>query len=118
MRVARSDYSPEELLSRPLAEVGTILRQNRERRSGLDRRLGSERRRLSPGNPKEQINLRLFGERRGGVPDRRGGVDRRSLAESAPARPASLGANPREGRASPDPRRFGVRKGPDRWTVL
>jgi len=50
----------------------------RERRSGWDRRLGSERRQAAPGNPKEQINLRLFGERRVGVADRRSGFDRRS----------------------------------------
>jgi len=44
----------------------------------LDRRLGSERRQAAPGNQREQINLRLFGERRVGVADRRGGFDRRS----------------------------------------
>ena len=104
MSVAASDYSPEELLSRPLVEVAAILRENRERRSGLDRRLGSERRQLAPGNPSEQINLRLFGERRCGVTDRRSGVDRRGFAGSPPLR-----ADPREGLASPDPRRYGVR---------
>ena len=49
----------------------------RERRSGLDRRLGSDRRTRAPGNPSERINLQLYGERRVGAADRRGGVDRR-----------------------------------------
>jgi hypothetical protein len=49
----------------------------RERRSGLERRLGRDRRHRPPGNPSEKINLRLFGERRRQVVDRRSGVDRR-----------------------------------------
>jgi hypothetical protein len=81
----------------------------RERRSGLDRRLGSERRRLAPGNPQEQVNLRLFGERRSGVPDRRTGIDRRGLTAPAPPPPTSNGANAREPWASPSPRWFGIR---------
>jgi hypothetical protein len=48
-----------------------------ERRSGFDRRLGTDRRLRAPGNPSERINLQLYGERRVGVTDRRGGVDRR-----------------------------------------
>lgn len=48
-----------------------------ERRSGLERRVGSDRRRLAPGNPSEKINLRLFGERRLRIADRRSGTDRR-----------------------------------------
>lgn len=53
----------------------------RDRRSGADRRLGSDRRRAAPGNSQEQINLRLFGERRVGPPDRRSGIDRRDGTE-------------------------------------
>jgi hypothetical protein len=98
MNVDAIGSSPEELLSRPLVEVAAILRSNRERRSGLDRRLGSERRELAPGNPKEQINLRLFGERRCGVADRRSGIERRGRLRVGPS-----------GAAEPDPRRFGVR---------
>lgn len=49
----------------------------RERRSGTDRRLSPDRRRRGPGNPSEKINLRLSGERRVGVADRRSGVERR-----------------------------------------
>jgi hypothetical protein len=49
----------------------------KERRSGLDRRLGAERRWAAPGSSREQINLRLFGERRSGLADRRSGFDRR-----------------------------------------
>jgi hypothetical protein len=48
-----------------------------ERRSGFDRRVGSDRRHRPPGNPSQKINLRLFGERRVAVVDRRSGVDRR-----------------------------------------
>ena len=48
-----------------------------ERRSGLERRVGSNRRHLPPENPSERINLRLFGERRVGLSDRRSGADRR-----------------------------------------
>jgi ElaB/YqjD/DUF883 family membrane-anchored ribosome-binding protein len=59
----------------------------RERRSGLDRRLVSDRRRLAPGNPSEEINLRLFGERRFGVADRRSGTDRRRLTGNTPTYP-------------------------------
>jgi hypothetical protein len=50
----------------------------RDRRSGVDRRLGIDRRQSTPGDPREQINLRLFGERRVGPADRRNGIDRRS----------------------------------------
>lgn len=49
----------------------------RERRSGNERRLAPDRRRQPPGNPSETINLRLFGERRGGGADRRSGIERR-----------------------------------------
>src|SRR5437868_12760628 len=108
MSAAGTDHSPDALLSRPMVEVAAILREERERRSGLDRRLGSERRQLAPGNPKEQVNLRLFGERRCGVLDRRSGADRRGFAGSTPPRRPSLSADPREGWASPDPRRFGI----------
>jgi hypothetical protein len=105
-----SDYSPEELLSRPLVVVAAILRQTRERRSGLDRRLGSDRRELAPGNPKEQVNLRLFGERRSGVRERRSGIERRGFAaRSLKRRRTFPSADAREAWASPDPRRFGVR---------
>jgi hypothetical protein len=48
-----------------------------ERRSGLERRVGSNRRHLAPQNPSEKISLRLFGERRVGLTDRRSGTDRR-----------------------------------------
>ena len=50
----------------------------RERRSGFDRRLGSDRRQRTRGNPSERINLQLYGERRVGVADRRSGIDRRA----------------------------------------
>jgi hypothetical protein len=80
----------------------------RERRSGLDRRLGSERRRLAPGNPIEQVNLRLFGERRSGLPDRRSGTDRRDSAGNAPLTPTPDGAHAGETGASPSPRRLGI----------
>jgi hypothetical protein len=80
----------------------------RERRSGMDRRLGSERRQLAPGNPKEQVNLRLFGERRSGVPDRRSGTDRRDFIGTAWP-PASPSNDASEAWASPDPQRFGIR---------
>lgn len=96
-----------EQRTKVLDECADALRSwadRRERRSGLDRRLGSERRQPAPGNPKEQINLRLFGERRSGVPDRRSGIDRRDLADALP--PASADS---EAWASPDPRRFGHR---------
>jgi len=55
---------------------------DREHRSGLDRRVGRDRRRLPPGSPSEKINLRLFGERRVGVSDRRTGVERRSTDDT------------------------------------
>ena len=48
-----------------------------ERRLGFDRRVGSDRRHRPTGNPSQKINLRLFGERRVAVVDRRSGVDRR-----------------------------------------
>jgi hypothetical protein len=52
----------------------------RERRSGFDRRLGTDRRQRERGNPSERINLQLFGERRRLVADRRSGTDRRRSA--------------------------------------
>ena len=65
----------------------------KERRSGLDRRLAVDRRHVARGDPKEQINLRLHGERRTGVTDRRSGFDRRSgidirLSMALPATPS------------------------------
>jgi hypothetical protein len=48
-----------------------------ERRSGIDRRLAIDRRHRSPGSPAEKINIRLYGERRALVVDRRSGLDRR-----------------------------------------
>lgn len=56
---------------------------DRERRSEFDRRVGSNRRHLAPGSPPEKINLRLFGERRVGVSDRRSGGDRRSPGDTS-----------------------------------
>ena len=56
----------------------------RERRSGLDRRLGSERRQRARGNPSERINLQLYGERRVGMTDRRRGIERRLTAGESP----------------------------------
>lgn len=56
-----------------------------ERRSGSDRRVGTDRRRQPSGSSSEKINLRLFGERRVGVVDRRRGTDRRRVADVAPA---------------------------------
>jgi hypothetical protein len=101
-----------EQRTRVLGECADALRSRagkRERRSGLDRRLGSERRQLAPGNPIEQVNLRLFGDRRSGVPDRRSGIDRRDSARSGPLPPPSNGASTREAWAMPGPRRFGIR---------
>jgi hypothetical protein len=54
-----------------------------ERRSRFDRRVGSNRRHLPPNSPPEKINLRLFGERRVGVSDRRSGGDRRSTGDTS-----------------------------------
>lgn len=71
----------------------------RERRSGLDRRLAPDRRRSAPGNPSEQINLRMFGERRVGAADRRSGIDRRNFAATAP----------QETWATDNPSRLGMR---------
>jgi hypothetical protein len=48
-----------------------------ERRSGVDRRLAPDRRHRLPGSPSEKINLRLYGERRTLIVDRRSGLDRR-----------------------------------------
>lgn len=79
----------------------------RERRSGMDRRLATERRQLAPGNPKEQINLRLYGERRVGLADRRSGTDRRGLAGDERS-PGPAGANAHEVWAGPDRRRLTV----------
>jgi hypothetical protein len=70
-----------------LSECADALRSwanARERRSGRDRRLAPDRRVAAPGSSAEQINLRLFGERRVGVPDRRSGADRRGFAATAP----------------------------------
>jgi hypothetical protein len=71
-----------EQRTKVLGECADALRawaHKRERRSGMDRRLAPDRRQLAPGNPKEQVNLRLFGERRVGPADRRSGLDRRDL---------------------------------------
>jgi hypothetical protein len=48
-----------------------------ERRSGRERRIGTDRRTRAPGSSSEKINLRIYGERRKGVADRRSGEDRR-----------------------------------------
>jgi hypothetical protein len=58
----------------------TSMRGLWERRSGSDRRIGSDRRVQPAGGSSEKINLRLFGERRAGTVDRRGGTDRRRSA--------------------------------------
>jgi hypothetical protein len=50
-----------------------------ERRSGLDRRLGTSRRHLPPDSPSAKISLRMHGERRVGISDRRIGIDRRGF---------------------------------------
>jgi hypothetical protein len=95
-----------------LAECADALRawaDTRERRTGLDRRLAPDRRQLAPGNPKEQINLRLFGERRVGVADRRSGLDRRGSAGVEVQLYPSAEADARETVIVPDPRRPGVR---------
>ena len=101
-----------EQRTRVLGECADALRSRagkRERRSGLDRRLGSERRRVPPGNPIEQVNLRLFGERRSGVPDRRSGIDRRNSAGTVQLPPISNGSYTGEPWASPNPQSFGIR---------
>jgi len=70
-----------------LSECADALRSwadARERRSGLDRRLASDRRTAAPGDSAEQINLRLFGERRVATADRRSGTDRRNAPAAAP----------------------------------
>ena len=69
------------VLNLPAAAGGEI--PDRERRSNFDRRVGSNRRHLAPGSPPEKINLRLFGERRVGVADRRSGGDRRSAGNAS-----------------------------------
>jgi hypothetical protein len=100
-----------EQRTKVLVECADALRSwadKRERRSGLDRRLGSDRRQLPPGNPKEQVNLRLFGERRTGVADRRSGTDRRGFAPAIPSLGSPDGAGGYEG-LSVDRRRLGVR---------
>lgn len=51
-----------------------------DRRSGSERRMGTDRRRQPPGSSSEKINLRLFGERRVGRGNRRSGADRRQQA--------------------------------------
>lgn len=61
----------------------TMMRGIWERRSGSERRIGSNRRREPPGSSSEKINLRLFGERRVGRGDRRSGTDRRNRAGAA-----------------------------------
>ena len=48
-----------------------------DRRFGPERRIGSERRLQTPGSSSEEINLRLFGERRVRGDDRRSDADRR-----------------------------------------
>ena len=58
----------------------TSMRGIWDRRSGPERRMGTDRRRQPPGSSSEKINLRLFGERRAGRGDRRSGVDRRQRA--------------------------------------
>jgi hypothetical protein len=60
-----------------------------ERRSGLDRRLGTSRRSLPANSPSARISLRMHGERRVGISDRRIGIDRRGFgAGGASARAA------------------------------
>lgn len=61
----------------------TAMRGIWERRSGSERRVGTDRRRLPPGSSSEKINLRLFGERRVGRGNRRSGADRRRQADVA-----------------------------------
>ena len=75
---ALREFRPAVLNLPPGGETG-----DRERRSGFDRRVGSNRRHLAPGSPPEKINLRLFGERRMGVSDRRRGGDRRSAGDTS-----------------------------------
>jgi hypothetical protein len=75
---ALRDFRPASISLPPASNVGAWAAM-RERRSGRDRRLSLERRLRPPGNPSEKINLRLFGERRVGAPDRRSGVERRRL---------------------------------------
>lgn len=59
------------------APSGTSMRGIWDRRSGSERRMGTDRRRQPPGSSSEKINLRLFGERRVGRGNRRSGTDRR-----------------------------------------
>lgn len=54
-----------------------------ERRSGLDRRLGTSRRSLPPDSPSAKISLRMHGERRTGVTDRRIRIDRRGFSATS-----------------------------------
>jgi hypothetical protein len=88
----------------------------RERRSGLDRRLAPDRRRLAPGDPREQINLRLFGERRVGPADRRSGSERRRFAadvrQSRPPFDAAIDARDAGLLAEPPVARANVRRLP------
>jgi hypothetical protein len=75
---ALREFRPASISLPPATNVGAWAAM-RERRTGRDRRLSPERRLRPPGNPSETINLRLFGERRVGAPDRRSGVERRRL---------------------------------------
>jgi hypothetical protein len=68
----------------PGASSEAAMRGIWERRSGSERRIGSDRRHQSSGGSSEKINLRLFGERRSGTVDRRSGTDRRRLAGGVP----------------------------------
>lgn len=76
---AARDFRPAAL-HLPLPTTSAGMRGIWDRRSGSERRIGSDRRREAPGGSSEKINLRLFGERRLGVGNRRKGTDRRQLA--------------------------------------
>jgi hypothetical protein len=74
------EFRPAAVQLPPKTGVTAWLTTTGERRSGFDRRLGTDRRWRAPGNPSEMINLRARGERRVRAADRRSGIDRRQVA--------------------------------------
>jgi hypothetical protein len=79
---ALREFRPATHKLSPGTGIETWLTMTGERRSGRERRIGTDRRTRAPGSSSEKINLRIYGERRKGVADRRSGEDRRS--EDAP----------------------------------
>jgi hypothetical protein len=74
------EFRPAAVQLPPKLDASARLTTTGERRSGFDRRLGTDRRWRAPGNLSETINLRAHGERRVRASDRRSGIDRRQPA--------------------------------------